>query len=310
MADALRPPRDPRVVGSRRLCRPGHAPPAPCGGAAASACRRGSGRRAVPGPGRGAGREPRSGAGHPAGCRSRPEPVRGRGSDRCPACRAVHLDRTSGCVRDRERQQPRAGDGRLRPSRVGRVPAQHGRARPGAESRQQSPRVSGRQPGLGTPSGKRRERRAQARTGACVQRRGAVGRLRRASAWPAAISHRLGRVAPAPPASPDVRAPVVDPSRLPGAHAPRAANASPAARGGTAAVSERRGARFGRRPSRRPRASVSAGSVARSVPPWAALAASGVGHDGSRRTLAWIAAALVLLVGIDRGRSVAAGAPP
>ena len=38
-----------------------------------STCRRDSGRRAVPGPGRGAGSEPCSGAGDPAG-RSRPEP--------------------------------------------------------------------------------------------------------------------------------------------------------------------------------------------------------------------------------------------
>ena len=186
MADPLRPPRDPRVLGSRRLCRPGHASAAPCCGAAPSACRRGSGRRAVPGPGRGAGQRALLRRRRPRRCRSRPEPVRGRGSH-CPCCR-VHLDCTSGRVPDGERSTRRRRR-RLRPSRVGRVPAEHGRATAGAEAGQ---RPAGQWPerGLGTRGGS-----GLAGGSRClVQGRGAVGRLR-AHRRGRSDGHRHGRVA-------------------------------------------------------------------------------------------------------------------
>ena len=116
MADALRPPRDPRVLRSRRLRRSGHAPSAPCRGAAPASCRGGPGGRADPGPGRRAGSEPCS-AGDSAEFGSRSESVRRRGNhSRC--CR-VHLDRTSGRVADGERSTTVAcGDGSAQAGRV------------------------------------------------------------------------------------------------------------------------------------------------------------------------------------------------
>jgi hypothetical protein len=89
VADALRPPRDPRVVRSRRLHRPCHAASAPRRGAASSARRRGCGTCTVACPGRAAGHEPCAGAGD----------ATERGLRTEPACR--RSCRGSGCIRAR-----------------------------------------------------------------------------------------------------------------------------------------------------------------------------------------------------------------
>ena len=193
VADALRSPRNPRLVGGRRLRRPGHAPAAPGGGT--SAYRRGSGRGAVAGPGRGPGGEPRSGAAHAAHYGSYSEPVRGRGSDRCtnPGHSAVQRYRTAGCVRDRERHELGARDGSEQGEWAEHRRSTAGRSNPSGSS---SAEPAGQRPGPGLGV-----RRASGGSGSaaprrcCVQRRGPAGRLRPRERGPCIVRGRLaGRV--------------------------------------------------------------------------------------------------------------------
>ena len=111
-------------------------------------CRRGSGRGAVAGPGRGPGGEPRSGAAHAAQLRellrarpwARERPLhRLQAPDRRPA--PPHLGMPSATASATEL----GGRRRLRPRRLGRPPAQHGRQeRP---ERQQLAEPAGQRPG-------------------------------------------------------------------------------------------------------------------------------------------------------------------
>ena len=189
----------------------------------------------------------------------------------------------------RRAQQPRRRR-RLRPSRVGRVPAEHGRARPTPGQRQQRPRDSGRS-SVSAPVGRggHADREPVPASRTAVQSAGSA-RLGVAGATATATAGSIGRY----------RHPVgVRTCRVLGCRAarPRAQTRRSARAVAKAAVSERRAGSV-RPATEQAAASERLGGLGREARGSVdGLPASGAWHDGSRRMLAWIAAALVLLAG-------------
>jgi hypothetical protein len=158
MADALRPPRHPRVVCRRRLHRPRHAPAAARGGSSTStsAGRRGTGRRSGACPGQCPDHEPRSGAGELAGARNRARRacrVRRRRSTRRLRCPRVFHGFIARCHPDGGRRRDDERDGSCQGGRIACGPGAAANARQsGSAGRPTCRRASGRLGSGGGPS--------------------------------------------------------------------------------------------------------------------------------------------------------------
>ena len=297
MADPLRPPRDPRVLGSRRLCRPGHAPAAPCGGAPPPPAAEAPVVAPTPGSGRGSGREPCSALRRP---RRLPEPPRARPWAREPPRLRRQLLRVRLGTR-RRRRAAAPSTIATAPTRAGWVESRGARPGPAVRGDQRAP-VSGRDAGS-TSAADARARRPE-RT-LLRSSREPDGRLTRAHG----AERRLAgcrvvgsdRLRPRLRTSADLGSPACQPRRVRRCRSRRmrgrGAQASTRVRSGTGAREPRasRSGRLGRG------AGASAGALAAS---WRRGTTARAGRSrGSLRPL-------VLLAGSIGGGSVAAGAPP
>ena len=293
MADALRPPRHPGVFGSRRLRRPRHAPASPCCGAPPPPAAAAPVVAPTPAPVVAPVTSPTPRSGDPAGCRSLTEPVRRRGG---PVRRQLPRLRRRDASADGERRSIDGRGGSAEPA--GSTPA--GRpvqARGSASVPRSVAATRARRP--------RRTRRARSARADVLLLSRPGGRPRRRAERPASRGCRA--------VGSDRRAVRASEPSAPGRPSLPADGAPVARRAAGWRPRQRRRRADGTRAANRagePRASVSGGSVAR-------LGALRAAARGERRLARRCPpSARVDRCGprppgrIDRGRNVAAGAPP